>query len=436
MIPAGLLAATLLTQTTPADWRIDRDHPRLLLPARRLRLVQRERERESIRWQQYVTVMSSAGEPPEKGFTYALFGVAGGGQEFSKKAVEWALATGDDLRQLAIVFDWCQSAMTDKQRQAFEAKLRQGIDRWKDASPLATLRSRLMAAVTLAGHADGVVEPVARHVVEQWWRKETLPELRAGRPVIEQQDFYALFEILHVLRDNYDIDLREDYPKYFTLMPAYHLLAHYPAPFPAAENDYRVPVMKKHAEPDRRAAVLSRAAALSMVAYDANNLENQFLQGWLIQDRFLMRSPLGIPYEFLWANPYQPGLSYFHMPRIFHDPVSGRLLLRSSWEDDAVWFYQAEGQKQFFRNARIENLPPELAEPLAVGAATLLPAKTPVKFRVASEDKVAFYLLGLAPRHKYDVEVDDEEVREAVTDAGGTLELLFPEQRKAMVRVK
>ena len=35
------------------------------------------------------------------------------------------------------------------------------------------------------------------------------------------------------------------------------------------------------------------------------------LQGWLMHDSFMLKSTFGAPYEFLWANPYQPGLSYY-----------------------------------------------------------------------------------------------------------------------------
>ena len=41
-----------------------------------------------------------------------------------------------------------------------------------------------------------------------------------------------------------------------------------------------------------------------------------------MHDHFLMRGPFGSPYEFLWANPYQPGLSYYHVPLVLHDPGS------------------------------------------------------------------------------------------------------------------
>lgn len=44
-------------------------------------------------------------------------------------------------------------------------------------------------------------------------------------------------------------------------------------------------------------------------------------------------------------------------------------------------------------------------------------------------------LVGLKPQHTYLIETDDEEVREAGTDRLGTLELPYPAERSAGVRV-
>jgi hypothetical protein len=196
--------------------------------------------------------------------------------------------------------------------------------------------------------------------------------------------------------------------------------------------------MPRHGEPDLRTATLSRAAALSMVAFDTNAQESQFLQGWLMIDRFLLRGPFGIPYEYLWANPYQPGLSFHYLPNIFHDPASGRLLVRSSWEDDAVWFYQASGIRQMFRDGQVLNLDKSaLDSPVQMGAVTLMSLPASGRFSISSEDqKASYYLFGLTPSAAYDIEVDDEDLREGTADRGGVLELSFPPKRKAGVLVR
>ena len=129
-------------------------------------------------------------------------------------------------------------------------------------------------------------------------------------------------------------------------------------------------------EPDLNEAALSRAAEFAMVAYDTNAAENQFLQGWLMQDRFLMRGGFGVPYEFLWANPYQPGLSYFQMPLVYHDALTGHLFARTSWDEDATWLGYFDGHLQLFRDGKIETLKAGAAtEPVHVGEAVILSAR-------------------------------------------------------------
>ena len=46
-----------------------------------------------------------------------------------------------------------------------------------------------------------------------------------------------------------------------------------------------------------------------------------------------MKSGLGAVYEFLRANPYQPGLSYFHVQPVFHDADTGHIFARTSWDE-------------------------------------------------------------------------------------------------------
>jgi hypothetical protein len=305
------------------------------------------------------------------------------------------------------------------------------------AGDIAAVRSQVLAAVALTGVVEGIAEKILPAVVEGWWKGRVLDVLAKGETPFEPRDHLALMEMLHTLRDNLDIELRETAPKHFLTLPVYHLLAHYPAPYPGPENEYRIPLMKAHGEPDLREAARTRAAALAMVAYDNNSQEMQFLQGWLIQDRFLLRSPYGIPYEFLWANPYQPGLSFHYLPNVFHDPATGRLIIRSSWEDDAVWYFQAAGVMQLFRNGEIANLKQEvIQEPMNMGNTTLLPARLAAQFQVASpEDGVSrYYIVGLEPNTWYDVEVEDEEIRDVQADRGGVAELVFPPRRLARVR--
>ena len=175
-----------------------------------------------------------------------------------------------------------------------------------------------------------------------------------------------------------------------------------------------------------------------MVAYDTNAPESQVLQGWLTHDLFLMRGGFGIPYEFLWANPYQPGLSYYHVPLVYYNPEFGRLFIRSSWDNSALWFGAFDGVMQFFQDGHVTVLNPRLTQaPLGLTEALVYFGHNTRKFEVTLDEEQAVFVIGLEPRHTYAVEVDDEEMFEATTDAGGILALLdVPHGRPIGVRFK
>ena len=261
-------------------------------------------------------------------------------------------------------------------------------------------------------------------------------KIQAGAAAIPRDQTYALFELLHAVRDTLGTDMREDVPDFFKTLPTDHLVSHYPAPYPAPENEYRIPVYVRDGEPDLADAALSRAAELAMVAFDSNAAENQFVQGWLMQDRFLMRGGFGLPYEFLWANPYQPGLSYFQMPLVYHDSLNGHVFARTSWDDDATWLGYFDGQLQMFRDGKVQTLKAgAVTDPVRVGEAIILTARETETGRFRADEEAVF-ILKLAPKARYTVEIDDQELREEETDTGGTLVLSLPDGVATGIRVK
>ena len=171
------------------------------------------------------------------------------------------------------------------------------------------------------------------------------------------------------------------------------------------------------------------------MAFDANAPGSQTLQGWLLNDNFMMRGTFGAPYEFLWANPYQPGLNYYRAPLAMHDANIGRLFVRSSWEDSASWLGFFGGQLQVFEDGRITALhADQQAEPLMLTSAVILFAAHQQKFKVAVAGKEPVFAVGLKPHQRYLVEVDDEEMSEVPTDPGGILQLSLPPQAETGVR--
>ncbi len=441
----ALAPLVLLGAQSPDDpVAVFTEHPRLFLRPDRLKLLRRERERTSQRWRQFETVMPGAAAPgdggiPEPGFAAALYYQISGDEASGRRALRWALADGRDLRQLALVFDWCQDLMTESQRKDLAARLQSAIAAPPSAAEtIPTVRARVLAAVALYDHVPLVPGRELERVVRSWWLGRMAPALKAGRSVVPRADAYALYEILHALRDNTNVDLREACPAFFKDFPIEHLMSYYPALYPAPENDYYIGATPRLSEPDLRQAALSRAAELAMVAYDTNAASSQVLQGWLTHDLFLMRSSFGIPYEFLWANPYQPGLSYYHVPLVYYNPDFGRLFIRSTWDDSALWFGLFDGVTQVFRDGRATVLDPRTtAPPLGMQEAVVCFGHSTRKFEVTLADEQAVFVVGLEPRRTYQVEVDDEEMFEAAADIGGILPLLdIPRGRAIGVRIK
>jgi hypothetical protein len=86
------------------DFRIYKDPPRVFLNAQRLRRLQRETTRESLRWRQYSMTIEAQTPFPEPGFAWALHYAATGKAESAKTAIDWAmLPSSTDIRQIAFV---------------------------------------------------------------------------------------------------------------------------------------------------------------------------------------------------------------------------------------------------------------------------------------------------------------------------------------------
>jgi hypothetical protein len=430
------ICVTLAAQTPDEPVAVFTEHPRLFLRPQRLRLLKRERDRASPRWQQFETLVVGSAPMPERGFAWALYFQVAGNAEFGRKAIGWALTPAADLRQQALVFDWCQDLLTEPQRRDLAARLGKGIVGTADAA-IPAVRSRTLAAIALYDHAPDAPQRALEATVHQWWERRMVPALRGGKSIVARDDAYALWELLHAVRDNTNLDLRESVPGFFKDFPIEHLLSHYPATYDAAENEYRIGAASKAGEPDLQAAALSRAVELAMVALDVNAAESQVLQGWLMHDHFMLRGTFGAPYEFLWANPYQPGLSYYHVPLIYHNPNFGKLFVRSSWDEDAEWFGYFDGVMQLFSRGHLTPLGDRMnAPPISLKEATICFARRARKFRLTLDEEEAVFLLGLEPGHAYQVEIDDEEIFEANTDHGGILELDVPRGKPVGVRIK
>ncbi len=403
---------------------VSTEHPRLFLRPAHLRLLRRERERASLRWRQFDALMAGGAPMPEPGFADALYYQVAGDKAAGRKAIAWALGPEADLRQMALVYDWCQDLLGDAERQSFAARLSRRMTDAPADSGVAAARSRALAAVALFDDFPDTPRRELERLIHQWWEGTIVPALRSGRHIVGRDDAYPLYELLHAIQDNVKLDLRESDPRFFKDYPIEHLLSYYPATYPAPENDYYIGAERTPGEPDLRLASLSRAAELAIVAYDANAPETQVLQGWLLRDKYLMRGAFGTPYEFLWANPYQPGLSYYHVPLIFYAPEFGRLFIRSSWEDSAGWFGHFDGVMQSFHDGSVTAISPQRPPmQMDLTEAVVCFGKASARFQFDLAQGQPVFIVGLDPKRIYQVEVDDEEMAEYATDMGGILEL-------------
>ena len=304
---------------------------------------------------------------------------------------------------------------------------------------LAHARDLLLAAIAISDEAPAESKAEIATVLQKYWPSAVVGPLSQGKAPFARADALAVLEILHATRDSLNVDLRQSFTSWFKTLPLEWLLNYYPTPWPAAENEFHIPASTdpvKNGAPDLKTAALCRAAELAMVAYDSNAPETQVLQGWLMNDRFLMRGTFGIAYEFLWANPYQPGLSYYHVPLVFRDDTLGSLFMRSSWDDDAKWLGYFSNQLQLFEGGHIIVLNPELNRgPMDLEEGVVFFGKSVNRFAVpaakdADHKTADVFIVGLKPRTLYSIETEDEELNEAETDVGGTL--FFPSTRSGI----
>ena len=70
---ALFVVASVAAQTTEEDFHVYKEYPRLILTPARLKLLRRERERQTPRWQQFDTLIQGKAVMPEPAFAYALY---------------------------------------------------------------------------------------------------------------------------------------------------------------------------------------------------------------------------------------------------------------------------------------------------------------------------------------------------------------------------
>ncbi len=309
--------------------------PTMLLTPKLLRRLQRDRQRQTVRWLNFEKRVQNAPDSPERGFELALHYAVTHEEQRGSEAVQWALAHPCEQRQVALVMDWVGDAISPANRKLLEAS---SCAAKRENDPAADIRDELFAAVARAK------DP--RALIARRW-----PVLRSGlADRLTASDIYAVCEFLIVARDAERSDLRNDDAHFFSLLPKELLLSLDPA-------------QVEH--PEWRAHI----GALALVGLDPNLENSQFLQAWAMEDRQMLTAGPGVAYEFLWADPYLPGIAYQNMDPWIYDP-SGRLFARTNWDPDACWLAVTP------KRVAQENCPGGangLVEKASYGTLTLIP---------------------------------------------------------------
>lgn len=287
-----LLALTLacfLSQTTVAD-DVAAHTPKLLLSAKLLRRLKRDRDRQTVRWTAFENRIKGVPDSPERGFELALYYAVTNDDARGKEANTWAAAHPCERRQRSLIQDWVGNV--SPRPCASEPSLRD------------------QAFEQIASGAD-------TRIVVQRARDQLIPQLAASG-IANSADFYAMIELLSVLRANSDNDIRDAAPQFFRNLPIEFLLSLKP---------------EQVEKPDW----MTHVAALALVSVDPNLEASQFLQGWAMEDRQTLHDGPGVAYELLWADPYLPGIAYQNLDPWIYDQDGSRLFARSDWSSNACW---------------------------------------------------------------------------------------------------
>ena len=117
-----------------------------------------------------------------------------------------------------------QRFFTEAQQQQLKSRLN---SKPSGTMTFAQARDRVFAAIEVEDAAS------LEAVVEGWWRKTVAPALNDGSRVLENADMYPFMEMAHALRDNLQIDMRDDIRPVFRDLALRRLLNYYPASYPA-----------------------------------------------------------------------------------------------------------------------------------------------------------------------------------------------------------
>ncbi len=435
----GLAALACITPLYgQAEFRVYREHPRLFLEPARLERLLKEVDRETLRWQALRELVEAGTPFPEQPLVDALRFRVEGSEEAGREAVAWSrqlarggIRTASDLRQAAIVYDWCHDLFNTDARGDVGTAIAAAVESVLPSANagVGLVRAAILASIAVAGDWAGS-ERALGQLIGSHWNGEVLLELQAGGLADDGASLLAVLEAVLAVRHNLEIDLLRPATDALASLVRTRLLSYYPLDIETAEGLARRP--SRFGPDDPQAAIqapLYRIADMLLVAYESNLREFQFVQGWIRDDNYMLRSPLVAPYEFLWVNPYLPGLTPQSAPTLAYDPVRGRLYGRLQWERPTTWIGYTDGRIELVTEDGVSATDSlEGLEPIYFPEAVVVPVRPPTKLVISWQprsrpvpDLVNIYLIGLRPGETYSLRVAGRPARLVDAGPGGIL---------------
>ena len=366
---------------------------KLLLTPQRLRRLERDRDRQTVRWINFEKRIRTTADSTERGFELALYYAVTHDEQSGREAIDWALNHSCETRQVALIFDWTKN-LSSNQRLA--PLLTAACDHAVSDSGMEAIRNEVFRRVVTGNTEDPVPMDRFNKALAQF-RKDLAP-----RP----ESLYALCELIDAVRGAKHLDLREPSAEYFAHLPTMFLLTMKPQQIDA---------------PTWRA----RVAGQILVAIDPNLQESQFLQGWAMEEGAMISQGEGVAYEYLWGNPYMPGVSYQNLDPWEYDEHEGRLFARSDWTSGSCWISVSPKDVQALQCPSAWR-----TEAAKFGHLTLLPfigRCIPVPPIAMNGD--AAIVWGLKPMQRVTFQGDDKP-QSQTADAAGMLRIPITAQTK------
>ena len=329
-----------------------------------------------MRWVNFAERVDSAPDSPERGFELALFYVVTGEVAKGREAVQWAKSHPCERRQVALIRDWAPALFSPEPSKPSCPAATDGS--------LVALRDSLFWNAASGEDTEAEVERDKNILVDK---------LRTGN-FDDPKELYAAFEYLSAAKTVERIDLREEDPRLFSSLPVELLLSLKP---------------EKVEHPDWR----THAAALALVSLDPNLDSSQYLQAWAIEDRQTVQEGEGVAYEFLWGDPYLPGVGYQNLDSWFYDESRAMLVGRSNWTASACWIRILPGKVEG------ELCPSDWeTKPLTLGRLTLVPKLDPC-VKLPRRDGSQSLIVWKAPPHGKLTYTDGKAQQTTAADASG-----------------